>query len=131
MYWNGCHGWTRVSESVFESDKDQIKELQECGVAAGLAAAFSAPIAGAMFLVEEISFSFKPQKVVSILAASFSADFMTILFFGNKPCLYLPVRGYFPINAYWTLPIIGIVLALLAYGYLYTLISMKSIFSYL
>lgn len=82
-----------------------------------------------MFLVEEISFSFKPQKVVSILAASFSADFMTILFFGNKPCLYLPVRGYFPINAYWTLPIIGIVLGLLAYGYQYTLLSLKSIFS--
>ena len=56
-------------KSVFESDKDQIKELQECGVAAGLAAAFSAPIAGAMFLVEEISFSFKPQKVVSQLTS--------------------------------------------------------------
>ncbi len=54
---------------------------------------------------------------------------MTILFFGNKPCLYLPVRGYFPINAYWTLPIIGIVLGLLAYGYQYTLLSLKSIFS--
>ena len=72
-----------LAESIFESDKDQIKELQECGVAAGLAAAFSAPIAGAMFLVEEISFSFKPKKVVSILAASVSADFMTILFFGE------------------------------------------------
>lgn len=118
-----------LAESIFESDKDQIKELQECGVAAGLAAAFSAPIAGAMFLVEEISFSFKPKKVVSILAASFSADFMTILFFGNKPCLYLPIRGYFPINAYWTLPIIGIVLGLLAYGYQYTLLSLKPIFS--
>ena len=118
-----------LAESIFESDKDQIKELQECGVAAGLAAAFSAPIAGAMFLVEEISFSFKPKKVVSILAASVSADFMTILFFGNKPCLYLPVRGYFPINAYWTLPIIGIVLGLLAYGYQYTLLSLKPIFS--
>ncbi|WP_025014810.1 chloride channel protein [Lactobacillus kitasatonis] len=108
------HAGQGLAESVFESDKDQIKELQECGVAAELAAVFSAPIAGAMFLVEEISFSFKPKKVVSILAASFSADFMTILFFGNKPCLYLPVRGYFPINAYWTLPIIGIVLGLLA-----------------
>lgn len=82
-----------------------------------------------MFLVEEISFSFKPKKVVSILAASFSADFMTILFFGNKPCLYLPVRGYFPINAYWTLPIIGIVLGLFAYCYQYTLLSLKPIFS--
>lgn len=105
--------------------------MQECGVAAGLAAAFSAPIAGAMFLVEEISFSFKPKKVVSVLAASFSADFMTILFFGNKPCLYLPVRGYFPLYAYWTLPLIGIVLGLLAYCYQYVLLSLKPWFSHI
>ena len=52
-------------------------------MAAGLAAAFSAPIAGALFLVEEITFDFKPQKVVAVLAATFSADFVTILAFGN------------------------------------------------
>ncbi|WP_308555393.1 ClC family H(+)/Cl(-) exchange transporter [uncultured Lactobacillus sp.] len=120
-----------LAEKVFDSDKEQLRELQECGVAAGLAAAFSAPIAGAMFLVEEISFSFKPKKVVSVLAASFSADFMTILFFGNKPCLYLPVRGYFPLYAYWTLPLIGIVLGLLAYCYQYVLLSLKPWFSHI
>lgn len=117
------------AQNVFKTDEDQLVELQQCGVAAGLAAAFSAPMAGAMFLVEEISFSFKPKKVVSILAASFSADFMTILFFGDKPCLYLPVRGYFPVYAYWTLPLIGIFLGLLAYGYQYVLLSLKPWFS--
>lgn len=120
-----------LAEKVFNLDKEQLRELQECGVAAGLAAAFSAPIAGAMFLVEEISFNFKPKKVVSVLAASFSADFMTILFFGTKPCLYLPVRGYFPIYAYWTLPIIGIALGLLAYCYQYVLLSLKPWFSHI
>lgn len=120
-----------LAEKVFTSDKEQLRELQECGVAAGLAAAFSAPIAGAMFLVEEISFNFKPKKVISVLAASFSADFVTIIFFGNKPCLYLPVRGYFPLYAYWTLPIIGIVLGILAYCYQYVLLSLKPWFSHI
>ncbi len=67
-----------LAETTFKSDGE---ELQECGVVAGLAAAFSAPIAGALFLVEEISFDFKPKKVIAVLAATFSADFVTILFF--------------------------------------------------
>ncbi len=118
-----------LAEKTFKLDSEQSTELLECGVAAGLSAAFSAPMAGAMFLVEEISFSFRPKKVVAVLAASFSADFMTILFFGNRPCLYLPVRGYFPIYAYWTLPLIGILLGLLAYVYQYVLLSLKPWFS--
>lgn len=118
-----------LAETVFKSDGDGLQEMQECGVAAGLAAAFSAPIAGALFLVEEISFNFKPKKVIAILAATFSADFVTILFFGNQPCLYLPVNGYLPINVYWTLPIIGIALGLLAYVYQYVLLSLKPWFS--
>ncbi len=118
-----------LAEKTFKLDSEQSTELLECGVAAGLSAAFSAPMAGAMFLVEEISFSFRPKKVVAVLAASLSADFMTILFFGNRPCLYLPVRGYFPIYAYWTLPLIGILLGLLAYVYQYVLLSLKPWFS--
>lgn len=118
-----------LGQNAFKTDAKQLKEMQECGVAAGLAAAFSAPIAGALFLVEEISFSFKPRNVISILAATFSADFMTIIFFGNKPCLYLSVNGYLPIKVYWTLPIIGIALGILAYFYQYVLLSLKPWFS--
>lgn len=98
-------------------------------MAAGLAAAFSAPIAGALFLVEEITFDFKPQKVVAVLAATFSADFVTILAFGNKPFLYLPVNDYLPVTAYWALPLIGIFLGIMAYIYQYVLLSLKPWFS--
>lgn len=115
-----------LAETTFKSDGE---ELQECGVVAGLAAAFSAPIAGALFLVEEISFDFKPKKVIAVLAATFSADFVTILFFGNQPCLYLPVNGYLPVNIYWTLPIIGVGLGLRAYIYQYALLSLKPWFN--
>lgn len=118
-----------LAEKTFKTDAEGLKEMQECGVAAGLAAAFSAPIAGALFLVEEISFGFKPRKVISILAATFSADFVTILFFVNKPCLYLPVNGYLPVKIYWSLPLIGIALGLLAYLYQYVLLSLKPWFS--
>lgn len=118
-----------LAEKTFKTNSLGLEEMQECGVAAGLAAAFSAPIAGALFLVEEISFDFHPKKVISVLAATFSADFVTLLFFGNKPCLYLPVNGYLPMKLYWTLPLIGVGLGLLAYLYQYVLLSLKPWFS--
>lgn len=118
-----------LGQTAFKADNVQLREMQECGVAAGLSAAFSAPIAGALFLVEEISFNFKPKKVISILAASFASDLVTLLFFGTKPCLYLPVKGFLPLKAYIFLPIIGIALGLLAYLYQYVLLSLKPWFS--
>lgn len=65
--------------------------------------------------------------MLSALASSFSADFITLLFFGTKPCLYLPVNGNLPLHAYWISPIIGIILGLLAYVYQYCLLSLKPI----
>lgn len=117
------------AEDVFNSPEEERRTLQQAGVAAGLAAAFSAPLAGAFFLVEEITFNFKPVKVISALAASFAADLVTLIFFGLKPCLYLPVKSYLPLKAYWALPFIGIILGILAYVYQYCLLSLKPIFS--
>lgn len=92
-----------------------------------MSAAFSAPLSGIFFLVEEITFEFEPYVVLSALASSFSADFITLLFFGTKPCLYLPVNGNLPLHAYWISPIIGIILGPLAYVYQYCLLSLKPI----
>lgn len=117
------------AESAFKVDEDEARTLQEAGVAAGLSAAFSAPLAGAIFLVEEITFNFKPDKIISALIACFSADLVTVFFLGTKPCLYLPVKGYLPLTAYIYLPLIGIVLGLLAYVYQFWLLSLKPIFS--
>lgn len=110
-------------------DDDEKQMLQESGVAAGLTAAFSAPLAGTFFLVEEITFNFKPKRVVSALAASFAADLVTVFFFGLKPCLYLPLKSNFPLKDYWILPIMGIILGLLAFLYQYCLLSLKPLFS--
>lgn len=117
------------AESAFKVDEDESRTLQEAGVAAGLSAAFSAPLAGAIFLVEEITFNFKPDKIISALIACFSADLVTVFFLGIKPCLYLPVKGYLPLTAYIYLPLIGIVLGLLAYVYQFCLLSLNPIFS--
>ncbi|MBB1063118.1 ClC family H(+)/Cl(-) exchange transporter [Limosilactobacillus fastidiosus] len=99
--------------------------LLECGVAAGLSAAFSAPLAGAIFLMEEITFNFQPQACITALASAISADLVTILFFGVRPCLYLPLHHNLPEGNYLWLIILGVILGILAYVYQYTLLNLR------
>lgn len=113
-----------LGEHFTISEKEK-RFLLECGVAAGLAVAFSAPLAGVIFLMEEITFSFQPQGCITALAAAISADFITILFFGVRPCLYLPVHMNLPKESYLWLVVLGIIIGLLAYGYQYTLLNLR------
>lgn len=112
-----------------EADPDDLKRLQGCGIAAGLSAAFSAPLAGVFFLVEEITFNFTPKEVLTALAAAMSSDLMTLCFFGTQPCLYLPLDKSLPLTSYWFVAIIGVVLGLLAYLYQYCLLSLKPVYA--
>ena len=115
-------------ENLFHTDPDDLKRLQGCGIAAGLSAAFSAPLAGVLFLVEEITFNFTPKEVLTALAAAMSSDLMTLCFFGTQPCLYLPLDKPLPLTSYWFVAIIGVVLGLLAYLYQYCLLSLKPVY---
>ncbi|MCR1904336.1 ClC family H(+)/Cl(-) exchange transporter [Lactobacillus taiwanensis] len=116
-------------ENLFHADPDDLKRLQGCGIAAGLSAAFSAPLAGVFFLVEEITFNFTPKEVLTALAAAMSSDLMTLFFFGTQPCLYLPLEKSLPLTSYWFVTIMGVVLGLLAYLYQYCLLSLKPVYS--
>lgn len=108
----------------FQIGKKQQRLLLESGVAAGLAAAFSAPLAGAIFLMEEITFDFQPRECLAALSAAISADLVTITFFGVHPCLYLPLSTDLPGDSYGWLIALGVIIGLLAFGYQYTLLNL-------
>lgn len=116
-------------ENLFHADPDDLKRLQGCGIAAGLSAAFSAPLAGVFFLVEEITFNFTPKEVLTALAAAMFSDLMTLFFFGTQPCLYLPLEKSLPLTSYWFVTIMGVALGLLAHLYQYCLLSLKPVYS--
>ena len=114
-----------LSERVFKLDKEEEHLLLQCGVAAGLSAAFSAPLAGTVFLLEEITHHFKNKVWVTAFIAAIAADAVTFLFFGTKPCLFLPIKLELPVRAYPWLIVLGLVLGSLAFLFQYFIFSLK------
>lgn len=112
-----------LSEKCFKSSKDETKIMIACGIAAGLSAAFSAPLAGALFLIEEITYTFESQTWLTALTAAIASDIVTLLFFGTRPCMWLPVVYRLPPATYLPLILFGILLGILAWFYQYCLIN--------
>lgn len=113
------------SERFFQPSHPDRHLLLQCGVAAGLSAAFSAPLAATVFLLEEITHQFKIKVWVSAFVAAIASDFATFLFFGTKPCLYLPLKVQLPASSYPWLLVVGIAIGLCAYAFQYVLFNLK------
>jgi CIC family chloride channel protein len=86
--------WLRASPN-------RLRTLVGCGAAAGISAAFNAPIAGVVFGIEKIlgaagGMALGPFVVASILAATVGRAV-----FGNRPVLALPIE--FGVRSAWEL----------------------------
>lgn len=66
-----------LSEKVFKSSKEDEHLLLQCGVAAGLSAAFSASLAGTVFLLEEVTHRFHAKVWVAAFVSAIAADAVT------------------------------------------------------
>lgn len=87
------------------------------GAAAGLSAAFNAPIASTLFILEEVYHNFSPLVWLSVFISSLAANLVSIQFFGLKPDLNVPHETLFPLHQYWYLIGLGVLLGLLGRGY--------------
>ncbi|WP_461225975.1 ClC family H(+)/Cl(-) exchange transporter [Lacticaseibacillus suihuaensis] len=94
------------------------------GAAGGLAAAFNAPIAGTMFVLEEVYHNFSPLVWITSLASAIGANFISLNVFGEVPVLHLAYTKPLPVTLYWHLLLLGIVLGLLGYLYQRVLLAM-------
>jgi chloride channel protein, CIC family len=92
--------------TAFGCNQDDAKALLAAGAGAGLATAFSAPVAGAVFVLEELLRRFDTRTTITTLCASGSAIAVARLLLGNGPDFQLEPLPY---SGFATVPIFLVV----------------------
>jgi CIC family chloride channel protein len=104
-------------------DWQDCRVLLAAGAGAGLATAFNAPIAGAVFVLEELVGRFEPRIAIAALGASTTAIAVARVFLGDAPDFQVQPLAY--TSADWRLLdfALGAIAGLLAIGYNRTLLG--------
>lgn len=97
--------------------KTEEKLLMTCGAGAGLSGAFCAPLAGVVFTLEELHKNFSTAVLLSTMAASVTADFVSSYIFGLHPVFDLPVAQRLPLSCYWMVLLLGVCLGVFGVFY--------------
>jgi len=106
----------------------QLRTLVGCGSAAGIAATFNAPIAGALFAVEIVIGDFAISQFSPIVISSVVATVVSRLFLGNHPAFLVP--QYDLVSPFELLPYVGVgvVAGLVALAFIRSLAIAEDIF---
>lgn len=109
------------------ADKNRELHLLACGAGAGLAATFHAPLAGILFVLEEMYHTFDKVLVLAGIVAALTADFVAKLFLGQAPIFSYPSADI-PLQFYWVFVLLGIVLGLFGVGYNIIMVKGQAVF---
>ncbi|MDN6252315.1 MAG: ClC family H(+)/Cl(-) exchange transporter, partial [Lactiplantibacillus plantarum] len=105
-----------VASKLKQTGSDR-RSLIAGGAAAGLSAAFNAPIASTLFVLEEVYHNFSPIIWTTALVSAMASNFISLNFFGLVPVLHIPYGHNLPLSQYGNLIGLGIFLGI--FGYLY------------
>jgi chloride channel protein, CIC family len=114
---------------VFAFDSNQVKVLVGAGAAAGISAAFNAPLAGAFFALEEILGTFGPTAFAPIVISSVVGALLSRAVFGNHPAFPIPEEYGFALSTEILVlyPLLGIVCGLVAVFFIRTYFRVQEI----
>lgn len=98
-----------LSRSLGRSRMEE-RYLITAGASAGLAAAFNAPLAGAIFALEELHRNFSGSVLAPSMIAAVLATLVSRIVFGSDPVFHFGALPVLPVSDLWLPVIIGIVM---------------------
>ncbi len=87
--------------------------LVTCGAAAGMSAAFHAPLTGVLFALEEIHKEFTAPLIISVMCSSVASDYLVSQALGVAPVMSVALGGDLPHASYGLVVLLGLVAGLL------------------
>jgi len=121
----------KMIKDVFKHSDEKTNPLVSAGAAAGLASAFNAPLAGVIFVIEEMHGHFRYTffSVAAIMVASGTADFVVRILVGTDPVIKMMVFPSPPLLSIWLFIILGLLFSLVGYIFNKLLILSLDFFS--
>ena len=113
---------------MFKVPASQLRTIVGCGAAAGIAATFNAPIAGALFAAEVIVGNFAVAQLSPIVISSVFATVVSRFFLGNHPAFVVP--GYELVSPFELLPYmaLGFIAGFVALAFMHALYLTEDFF---
>ena len=95
---------------IFHLTRDHMRRIAPIGAAAGIAAAFNAPITAVLFVMEEVIAAWNAGVLGSIVLSAVSAVVVSRWFLGNEPLYSVPefeLVGYSELLIYAAVGVVG------------------------
>lgn len=94
---------------LFKLRPRDVNQLVSCGAGAGLAAAFNAPLAGFIFVIEELRREMSPITYAGALIATVCSDIVARYLTGQLPSFHIDTAPTIPLSALPAVAVLGVI----------------------
>ena len=117
----------KMISDLFKVRKDDTHTLIASGAGGGLSAAFNAPLAGILFVFEEMRTEFKYNflSVQAVIVACAAADIVLRIFIGQEPDISMLVIPAPPLKSLFLFVIFGFIFGI--FGFLFNKVLVKTL----